>query len=125
MFLCSPHEWRMPSTSAERSLSVIVPAYCEAGNIVGTLAKVTAALARLAIDPEGIVIDDRSPGGTGELVRANAQRFPAVKLIVNKRNMGFGWTYRRGVAAATRDHVVMVHGDNAWGADTLRGFFSR
>jgi hypothetical protein len=37
--------------------------------------------------------------------------------------MGFGWTYRRGVGAASMDHIVMVHGDNAWGADTLRELF--
>jgi len=114
----------MPSISTERSLSVIVPAYCEAGNIVGTLENVSAALAGLSIDAEVIVVDDGSTDGTGALVRDNAHRFPAVKLLVNERNMGFGWTYRRGVAAATRDHIVMVHGDNAWGADTLREFFS-
>jgi dolichol-phosphate mannosyltransferase len=39
--------------------------------------------------------------------------------------MGFGWTYRRGVAAATRDFIVMVHGDNAWNADTLHDLFAR
>src|SRR5207244_815174 len=48
---------------------------------------------------------------------------PAVRLLVNDRNRGFGWTYRRGVESATRDHIVMVHGDNAWGADTLRDLF--
>jgi hypothetical protein len=38
--------------------------------------------------------------------------------------MGFGWTYRRGVEAASRAHIVMVHGDNAWGAATLGTLFS-
>jgi glycosyltransferase involved in cell wall biosynthesis len=113
----------MPSASAEQSLSVIVPAYCEAGNIVGTLENIAAALSPLSIDAEIIVIDDGSTDGTGDLVRANLHRFPAVTLLVNERNMGFGWTYRRGVGAATRDHIVMVHGDNAWGAETLRRFF--
>jgi hypothetical protein len=37
--------------------------------------------------------------------------------------MGFGWTYRRGVEAAGREAIVMVHGDNAWGAETLQVFF--
>ena len=39
--------------------------------------------------------------------------------------MGFGWSYRRGVEAAALAHIVMVHGDNAWGWATLREFFSR
>jgi dolichol-phosphate mannosyltransferase len=39
--------------------------------------------------------------------------------------MGFGWSYRRGVDAAALDYIVMVHGDNAWGHETLHQFFSR
>jgi dolichol-phosphate mannosyltransferase len=110
--------------TASRSLSIVIPAYCEAGNILGTLENVSGALVSLPIDPEIIVIDDGSTDGTGAIVRANAHRFPAVTLLVNERNMGFGWTYRRGVESATRDHIVMVHGDNAWGKETLREFFS-
>jgi len=107
-----------------RSLSVIIPAYREADNIVGTLTNVTEALAALPIAAEILVIDDGSTDGTGDVVRAHAHRFPDVTLLVNERNMGFGWTYRRGVDAASHEHIVMVHGDNAWGAETLREFFS-
>ena len=110
--------------SGRPSLSIVVPAYCEAENILGTLENVTGALASLPLDAEIIVIDDGSTDGTGELVKGSADRFPGVRLLVNERNMGFGWTYRRGVEAATRSHTVMVHGDNAWGAETLREFFS-
>ena len=110
---------------ASRSLSIIIPAYNESGNILGTLENVTSGLAGLAIDAEILVIDDGSGDGTGALVTANRHRFPGVSLLTNERNMGFGWTYRRGVEAASRDHIVMVHGDNAWSAATLRGFFSR
>jgi glycosyltransferase involved in cell wall biosynthesis len=70
-----------------------------------------------------VVIDDGSPDGTGALVTANLSRFPAVRLLTNERNMGFGASYRRGVEAAALDHIVMVHGDNAWGHETLREFF--
>jgi dolichol-phosphate mannosyltransferase len=107
----------------ERSLSVIVPAYCEAGNILGTLENITGALAGLPISYEVLVIDDGSTDGTGALVRAHADRYPGVRLLVNDRNRGFGWTYRRGVDAASREHIVMVHGDNAWGVATLRDLF--
>lgn len=111
--------------TAVRSLSIVVPAYNEADNIVGTLENVTAALAALTIDYEILVVDDGSRDGTSALVTANADRFPRVRLLVNDRNMGFGWTYRRGVDTASRDHIVMVHGDNAWGAKTLRDLFLR
>jgi dolichol-phosphate mannosyltransferase len=107
-----------------RSLSIVIPAYNEAENILGTLTNVTRALAPLHLDAEILVIDDGSTDGTSDLVRTHAERFPRVALLTNERNRGFGWTYRRGVASATRDHIVMVHGDNAWGAETLRAFFS-
>lgn len=109
---------------ANRSLSIIIPAYCESENILHTLENVTSALARLAITHEILVIDDGSTDDTGAQVESVLPRFPAVRLLTNARNMGFGWSYRRGVDTATMDHIVMVHGDNAWGSDTLRAFFS-
>lgn len=108
-----------------RSLSVIIPAYNESENIVATLENVTTALDTLALPHEILVIDDGSRDATASLVEANAARFPAVRLLSNQRNMGFGWSYRRGVEEAALAHIVMVHGDNAWGWETLRRFFSR
>ena len=107
----------------ERSLSIIIPAYCEAENIVETLDSVVSALAPLRIPYEILVIDDGSTDETGARVTANLSRFPTVRLLTNEQNMGFGWTYRRGVDAASMTHIVMVHGDNAWGHETLHEFF--
>jgi glycosyltransferase involved in cell wall biosynthesis len=109
--------------TAGPSLSIIIPAYREAANIVGTLSHVTAALSSTGIDAEILVIDDGSTDETAALVRANMPRFPGVQLLVNERNMGFGWTYRRGVEAATGAFIVMVHGDDAWGSETLADLF--
>ena len=108
-----------------RSLSVVIPAYCERDNILQTLENVTRALAPLGLASEILVVDDGSTDGTGELVRSNLARFPGARLIVHERNKGFGAAYRRGVDEASLDHIVMVHGDNAWGWETLREFFSR
>ena len=113
------------SRVSNRSLSVIIPAYNEAGNIVATLENVTTAFETLDLPHEILVIDDGSRDDTAALVRAQQARFPAVKLLQNERNMGFGWSYRRGVEAAALAHIVMVHGDNAWGWATLREFFGR
>jgi glycosyltransferase involved in cell wall biosynthesis len=112
-------------SAADRSLSVIIPAYNESENIVATLENITTALEPLALPHEILVIDDGSRDNTAALVEASVTRFPRVRLLQNERNMGFGWSYRRGVEAASLAHVVMVHGDNAWGAATLRDLFSR
>jgi glycosyltransferase involved in cell wall biosynthesis len=106
-------------------LSIIVPAYNEAANILGTLDNVSAAVAAVGLDAETLVIDDGSQDETAALVTATAARFPRMRLLQNGRNLGFGATYRHGVTAAAGEFIVMVHGDNAWGAATLRDLFSR
>src|SRR5258707_44892 len=106
------------------TLSIVIPAYRESENILSTLENVTAALAPLAIPHEILVVDDGSDDGTGAIVEQALPRYPDVRLLTNPRNMGFGWSYRRGVGAAACDYIVMVHGDNAWGRETLREFFS-
>ena len=113
----------MTVRDAERSLSIIIPAYNESENIIDTLENITTGLGPHELRHEILVIDDGSTDATAALVTSNLHRFPSVRLLKNERNMGFGWSYRRGVDAATLDHVVMVHGDNAWGAETLREFF--
>lgn len=110
--------------AADRSLSVIIPAYNESENIVATLENIMTALAPLSLPYEVLVIDDGSKDTTAALVTGNLNRFPRVRLIRNERNMGFGWSYRRGVDEAALGYIVMVHGDNAWGWATLREFFS-
>ena len=112
------------SAAASRSLSIVIPAYCERDNILATLDNVTRALQPLTLGHEILVIDDGSTDGTAELVESHLHQFRNVRLIVNERNMGFGSSYRRGVEAAALNHIVMVHGDNAWGHETLRAFFS-
>jgi len=111
--------------SGRPTLSIIVPAYNEAANILGTLDNVSAAVAAVGLDAETLVIDDGSQDETAALVTANAARFPRMRLLQNGRNLGFGATYRHGVTAAAGEFIVMVHGDNAWGAATLRDLFSR
>ena len=113
------------SAAPDRSLSVIIPAYNEAENILATLENITTAFEPLSIPHEILVIDDGSRDETAAIVERARTRYPAVRLLKNERNMGFGWSYRRGVDEAALAHIVMVHGDNAWGWATLREFFSR
>jgi glycosyltransferase involved in cell wall biosynthesis len=104
---------------------VIIPAYNEAENIMATLENVATAFETLTIPHEILVIDDGSRDDTAAIVERARSRYPAVRLLKNEKNMGFGWSYRRGVDEAALAHIVMVHGDNAWGWATLREFFGR
>jgi len=105
------------------SLSIVIPAYNEAGNIDGTLENVNRALVGVHVDAEILVVDDGSTDQTRAVVLRAIDRMPRVRLLAHAANRGFGAAYRTGVDAAAGEYLVMVHGDNAWGADTLRVLF--
>ncbi|HEX7138122.1 MAG TPA: glycosyltransferase family 2 protein, partial [Vicinamibacterales bacterium] len=94
-----------------RSLSVVIPAYNEAANIVDTLHHVSRALFKLDLDAEILVVDDGSKDETSALVLMAAGRLAGVQLLRHETNRGFGAAYRTGVEAAAGEHIVMVHGD--------------
>jgi dolichol-phosphate mannosyltransferase len=60
-------------------VSVVLPTFNEAGNIVALIERVTAALDGVA--HEILVMDDRSPDGTAQLAREAAQRYPQAQVI--------------------------------------------
>lgn len=109
-----------------QSLSIIIPAYNEEENIQGTLENVSKALQTSQIkDFEVLVIDDGSKDRTAQIVTQCEAKYPGVRLVKNPKNIGFGASYRVGVMEAKKEFTVMVHGDNAWEADTLGEFFSQ
>jgi GT2 family glycosyltransferase len=66
---------------------------------------------------EVIVVDNASTDGTPDLV---AERFPAVQLIGNSRNLGFAAGNNIGLRAATGDLLVLLNDDT----ETHAGFLS-
>lgn len=82
-------------------ISVIIPAYNEAGFIAGTLDN----LKEKWID-EIIVVNDGSIDETREIVR----KYP-VKLIDLKENQGKGGAINEGIRHSTGDILVMVDAD--------------
>jgi N-acetylglucosaminyl-diphospho-decaprenol L-rhamnosyltransferase len=65
------------------------------------------ALASLAGESV-VVVDNGSTDGTADLV---AREFPAVRLLSNAENLGFGRAVNRGAAGAEGDVLVLVNND--------------
>ncbi len=58
---------------------------------------------------EVIVVDNASQDGSAEMV---AQNFPAVKLICNSENRGFGAACNQGIAVASGEYVFFLNPDS-------------
>src|SRR5260370_19316374 len=95
-----------------QSLSIIVPAYNEAENIVLALEEMVAACQTLKLKYEILVVNDCSTDDTAARAEAYAQNHPEVRVIDNPVNLGFGGAFRAGLSQAIMDSSVMVGGDN-------------
>jgi GT2 family glycosyltransferase len=95
----------MGSTAAEGIVSVVIPTWNGATHLAACL----GALARQTRPADEIVVvDNASTDGTMALLR---DRFPAVRLVVNRANAGFAQATNQGILAARGDTIVTLNND--------------
>ena len=90
------------------SLSVVVPAYNEAGRLPATLARVRAYLRDLGREHEILVVDDGSTDATAQVARAAGAD---VRVLRHEPNRGKGYAVRRGMLAAVGGLRLMTDAD--------------
>lgn len=90
------------------SVSVIVPAYNEAGAIVELI---TAILEHAPDDAEVLLVDDSSPDGTAARARAAFADHSQVRVIVRTSDRGFAKSIRAGVEAARAPLILVMDSD--------------
>ncbi|MGD8331200.1 MAG: glycosyltransferase [Acidobacteriota bacterium] len=95
--------------SASIELSVVLPTFNEAGNIVSLIERVEAALH--GIPHEILVMDDRSPDGTAALARAAAQAHPQALVIERDPPPGLTISIRDGIERAHGTFVAWMDCD--------------
>lgn len=94
------------------SLSLIIPAYNEAGRIEATVRTAAAYLASQPYDSELIVVDDGSTDGTASLAAEHLATMPGGRLM-QIRHGGKAAALRAGLEAATKDLVAFSDADLA------------
>lgn len=95
----------MTSDGRERPVTLVFLAtYDEAGNIGPMLDAILSLDAALDV----LVVDDNSPDGTADVVRAIAAREPRLQLIVRESARGLGSAHRFGWAHARRSGYAQL-----------------
>jgi len=95
-------------------LSVIIVNYNVRAYLEQCLRTVEEALK--GIDGDVFVVDNQSTDGSVEMVR---EKFPSVKLIANKENVGFSRANNQAIRASSADHVVLLNPDTIVGEDVF------
>ncbi len=90
-------------------LSVIIPTYCEAGNVAAMIAALDTALA--GVRWEVIFVDDDSPDGTMSVVRSLGERDDRIRAMRRVGRRGLAGAVIEGMLAAGADVVAVVDAD--------------
>ena len=92
-------------------VSLVIPAYNEAGRIGSTLAQVCAYLDTQAYAWEVIVVTDGGSRDAGDEARQAAAGRDNVRVLENDVNRGKGFSVRRGFAEARGEYLVFIDAD--------------
>lgn len=94
------------------SLSVVMPAFNEAGNIETAVLGALRAARDVADRCEVVVVDDGSTDGTATVVESLiAVHGDVVRLVSHPRNQGYGPAARRALASARMEWVLFTDSD--------------
>jgi len=97
--------------SGRRRLSVVVPAFCEEGNLRPLHVEVAKALDGVNVDWELVLVDDASTDGTAAVGRALAEEDPRVRLLELSRRCGQTCAMSVGLREARGDLIATLDAD--------------
>lgn len=93
----------------DHAVSVIIPAFNEAAHIASQVRMVRNVMLATGWRFEIIVVDDGSTDGTGQCAAAEG-----VRVLRHRRNRGYGAALKRGIAAASREWILIMDGDGTY-----------
>jgi len=89
------------------SLSVIMPVY----NEIQTIEEIVRRVHEVGLVDELIIVDDGSQDGTRDMLQTIGKNYPFTRIILHEQNKGKGAAVRTGIAAATKDLVLIQDAD--------------
>ncbi len=99
-----------------QTLSIIIPAFNEAGTIKIILKKIISVQLIHKVQKEIIVVDDASKDATAEQVNAFMKSHPGenIKIVRQDVNQGKGAAIHHGIEEATGDFIVIQDADTEY-----------
>jgi len=95
----------------KKSISVVLPAYNEEGNIYYVVRDIFDTLPDIFDDFEVIIVDDGSGDRTTEIIRDLSEKNRNIKIIRHANNRGYGVALTSGIRASEKDLVFIMDAD--------------
>lgn len=93
---------------ADRSISLIMPAYNEEKTIEFSVNSVSEKLRQYDFDYEIFIFNDASSDKTGEIADKLALGDPNIKVFHNSKNMNLGFNFARGIKMASKTFAGLL-----------------
>lgn len=93
------------------SLSVIIPAYNEEGNLPNLIKVTLKEVKKISKNFEIIIINDGSKDKTAQVANVLAKTYKEVRVMHHKKNKGLALAWRTGIKAAKKDLILYIEGD--------------
>ena len=93
------------------TVSIVTPAYCEAGNLLKLYQELVAVLSTAELTWELIIVDDGSTDGTWSEIFALHREDPRVKGLRLSRNFGHQYALFAGLSNAAGQVVITMDAD--------------
>lgn len=106
-------------TKAGFSITVVLPAHNEEGNIRNTVDNCVSYLEKNIGDYEVVVVNDGSSDRTGEIVAEISSSNPNVVLVNHETNKGYGSALRSGFDKASKDYIFFMDSDGQFDINDL------
>jgi dolichyl-phosphate beta-glucosyltransferase len=103
-------------------VSLVIASYNGRGEIERTLCRLQQHFAKQPYSHEVLVVDDGSTDATAASLRALARRYPELRVLVNPRNMGKGYSIKKGVLETAGHFIFYTDADLAYPIEGLEAF---
>lgn len=109
------------SSDMSSTLTLVLPAHNEAGNIERVVASFLAIQDRIDFALTILIVNDGSTDATGSICRNLAEQNPSVRCVQHSSNIGYGGALISGFRASEGDYIALADADGQFRpADFIR-----